>query len=153
MLSAIFTKWLIFFLFCIALSGSSVAQLVQIGSPPNGTHVHANDSISVEVVRPDSLSGSTEIAVVISFLSCSPYPSAICPPPTALLGSTLYNGPYNPQYPSPNPNKLQPHQNFTVTLPASAPNGSAQLTVTHFSLIGAGPYASTQYVNITLEVG
>lgn len=150
-------------LLLILLAIGSLAQNVEIGAPPNGTEVHATDQVLVEVVRPvrshnplsiglahkctnntqDTLGGSTEVAVVISFLSCVSFANSTCPPPTALLGDTLYNGPYNPQYPSPNPNHLQPHQNFTIQIPASAPNGTAQLAVTHFNLIGVGSFLSS----------
>ncbi|KAJ6493998.1 hypothetical protein C8R47DRAFT_1318865 [Mycena vitilis] len=44
-------------------------------------------------------------------------------------------------------------QNFSVTIPKSAPPGAAQLNVLHFSLIGVtGPYPYQQSFNVTLEI-
>ena len=84
----------------------------------------------------NSIEGPIEVGLVISFLSCTTFKDSICPPPNQQLGSILYNGPYNPQYPNPNPYHLQPHQNFTVIIPSGASQGKGQLAVTSFELRG-----------------
>ncbi|KAF9485771.1 hypothetical protein BDN70DRAFT_847172 [Pholiota conissans] len=77
--------------------GSALAQTVAIGFPFDGASVKAGKNITVEIDRPDTLSGSTEVAVVLGLVSC---PNSACPPPGEILGSILYNGPYNPPVPS-----------------------------------------------------
>ncbi|KAF8157503.1 hypothetical protein BJ912DRAFT_866971, partial [Pholiota molesta] len=96
----------------------------------------------------DTLSGSTEVAVVLAIVSCH---NTTCLPPDDILGSILYNGPYNPQFSSTAHSK-PPHQNFTVTIPASIGKGRAQLAAFHVSLIGAGPEPFSETKNITLIV-
>lgn len=88
----------------------------------------------------DTLTASTEVAIVIGFLSCVGLNTPTCPPPSATIGNVLYNGPYDPEFHNNGslPNK-PPYQNFTVTIPASAPAGPAQLSLTHLSLVGVSP--------------
>jgi hypothetical protein len=81
----------------------------------------------------DTLTGSTEVAVVIGFWHCGGATS-ICPAPSDVLGSILYNGPYDPEFHT--GVAKPPHQNFTVTIPSTAQAGKAQLSVAHFSLVG-----------------
>ncbi|KZP30648.1 hypothetical protein FIBSPDRAFT_777409, partial [Athelia psychrophila] len=129
-------------------AAASAAQSIQIGEPADGTTVKSGTPLVVEVVRPDSLESSTEVGVVISFISC---PNNACPSSANRLGTILYNGPYKPQFPNPNPNHLQPNQNFRIHIPKGA-KGKAQLIVTHFNLIGAGPAPNTETHSITLNV-
>lgn len=82
------------------------------------------------------MEGSQEVAVVISLLSCTYYPNDVCPPPINVAGQFLYNGPYSPKIPIPNPYDLPYHENFTVTIPSDTPKGNAQLAVTHFYFTG-----------------
>ena len=72
---------------------------------------------------------------MISILQCPQ--SGHCPDPFDELGTTLYLGPYHPQFPTfPTPQD-QPQQNFTVTVPTYLEaNYKAQLAVTHLTLIG-----------------
>ncbi|KIL61388.1 hypothetical protein M378DRAFT_167036, partial [Amanita muscaria Koide BX008] len=104
------------------------AQGVVINYPQNGASVPAGQDLTVQVVRPDTLTGSQEVAVVIGLESCT---SQSCPSPVDVMGDILYNGPYNPQF-----QQLQPYQNFSVAIPASWTKGAAQLNVAHFTLIG-----------------
>ena len=70
-------------------------------------------------------------------ISLEPCPHGLCPKPSDVLGPTLYFGPYNPEFPSPPTSQDMPQQNFTVTVPDSfKTNSTAQLTVTHLSLVG-----------------
>ncbi|KAJ7434501.1 hypothetical protein B0H11DRAFT_2040660 [Mycena galericulata] len=137
----------------IMLATAAFAQSCDIGAPADGATVTPGTNITVEVDRPDTLTGSTEVAVVIGFLSCGGFYAQNCPPPSEILGEILYLGPYDPefQYGPGLPNK-PPYQNFTVAIPASAPTGPAQISVIHFSLVGAslGPYL--QCLNVTVNV-
>ncbi|KAH7929596.1 hypothetical protein BV22DRAFT_974682, partial [Leucogyrophana mollusca] len=135
------------------LSGAALAQNVYIAAPPDGTTVSPGSDVVIDIQRPNSLSASEEVAVVIAIQSCATGP---CTPPSESLGMILYNGRYNPQVPSqpsgPNAGFQQPSQNFTVQIPSSMRNGSALLTVTHLALIGAGPAPWMEYKNVSLTV-
>lgn len=141
-------------LFSALLVGWAAAQRVAIGFPVDRTAATAGSNIIVEIDRPvclsslsgnlsdltlvnfnsqDTLSASTEVAVVIAINSCH---NTTCIPPADILGSILYNGPYSPKFQPTAPASLPPHQNFTVTIPAALPKGPAQLAVFHVSLIG-----------------
>lgn len=78
----------------------------------------------------NSLSGSTEIGVVIGFTSCADAP---CRTAEDVLGKILYNGPFKPVY---HESSLPPYQNFSVTVPESAAKGTGQINVAHATLIG-----------------
>ncbi|KAJ7023070.1 hypothetical protein C8F04DRAFT_970561 [Mycena alexandri] len=119
-------------IFSTLLATTAFAQSAAIGAPADGSSVQAGSNITVEVDRPDTLTGSTEVAVVIGFLSCNGRPA--CPAASEVLGSILYNGPFNPQFVT--GVSRPPHQNFTVTIPSTFPSGPAQLAVSHFSLVG-----------------
>ncbi|KAJ6494014.1 hypothetical protein C8R47DRAFT_1318876 [Mycena vitilis] len=128
----------------------ALAQGIEIGAPANGTIVKAGRKIVVDVQKPDTLTGSTELALVIAFLHCGSTP---CPSPLSYAGTILYNGTWNPQFPtSPKDGDRIPHQNFTVTIPSFAVCGTAQLSVTHFSIVGASGLLFLQNRTITLEV-
>ena len=88
----------------------------------------------------DSISSSIEVGIVISFLSC---PNNVCPSTVGSLGTILYNGPFKPSRPNPNPYHLQPNRNFRVHIPKGATKGKAQLIVTHFNLVGVRAAIST----------
>lgn len=149
----------------ILLAAAAFAQSVDIGAPASGTTVKAGSNITVEVDRPvsrtnqilnktsyivhrphtvpqNTLTGSTEVAVVIGFLSCVGFSTGICPPPSEIIGSILYNGPYDPQFHTNVTPTKPPYQNFTVTIPKTAEAGPAQLSVTHFSLVGVSTYCA-----------
>ncbi|KAF8885679.1 hypothetical protein CPB84DRAFT_1788127 [Gymnopilus junonius] len=125
-----------------------LSQTIAIGYPQDGASVTPGSNITVEVDRPDTLSGSQEVAVVIGINSCR---NTTCIPPDEILGSILYDGGYNPQFTSNAPFK-PPHQNFTVTIPSFLAKGRAQLAVFHVSLIGAGFAPFTEIKNITVNV-
>jgi len=141
-------KFIVAYLLTAFLSTLTLAQRVVIGAPADGTPVSAGSNITVEIDRPNSLSGSQEVAVVIALQSCR---SGTCIPASDLLGSILYNGPYLPTQ-IPASSSKPPNQNFTVTIPASTPSGLAQLGVVHVSLIGAGPEPFLETTNITLNI-
>ncbi|ETW76802.1 hypothetical protein HETIRDRAFT_442125 [Heterobasidion irregulare TC 32-1] len=134
------------------LVGGASAQTIAIGYPPEGFSVSPNSSLTVQVDRPNSLTGSQEVAIIISLAHCPSSNVPHCLDPTQLLGPTLYYGPFDPQYPSFRTPQDVPQQNFTVTVPAALQNGTAVLTVTHLSLVGAGPYPLFEFKNVTLDV-
>ncbi|KAM6493943.1 hypothetical protein JOM56_010304 [Amanita muscaria] len=125
------------------------AQSVEIDYPQNGACVPAGQNLTVQVVRPDTLTGSQEVAVVIGLTSCTSRP---CLPPDSVMGAILYNGPYNPQFQKPNLPPFQPYQNFSVAIPASWTKGAAQLNVAHFTLIGLGPFPFSETLNVSLTI-
>ncbi|KAG6809476.1 hypothetical protein H0H92_016083 [Tricholoma furcatifolium] len=124
------------------------SQSISIGYPLNGTSVAAGSKLLVEIDRPDTISSSVEVAVVIGLQSC---PTGPCYPVASSVGTPLYNGPYNPQFQSGSPGK-PPHQNFTITIPADTPVGKAQLGIAHFMLLGASLYADVQTLSIDLDI-
>lgn len=66
------------------------------------------------------------------------------------LGTTLYNGPFNPQFQSAPPG-APPHQNFTVFVPPTLPAGPAVLTLTHLSLVGVRLLLGPESVRLRAE--
>ncbi|KAI0031371.1 hypothetical protein K488DRAFT_15600, partial [Vararia minispora EC-137] len=120
------------FLVLAFLVSAAGAQNIQIGYPSTQAKVTRGSTISVQVNRPNSLTGSQEVAVVISLASCV---TATCNS-SQRLGTILYSGPYDPQYPASRTPRDEPQQNFTVTVPAGLQPGPASLSVVHLSLVG-----------------
>ncbi|KAJ3752123.1 hypothetical protein EV360DRAFT_55776 [Lentinula raphanica] len=139
---------------CAALFASVVlepmvlAQNVFIGSPTTDATVSAGSNFSVRIDRPDTLTGSIEVAIVMGIWPCGSLP---CPGPSNILGTILYNGPFDPQFSVPS-NSLPPHENFTVTIPEGFTKGQTQLGVMHVSLIGAGLAPFLETLNTTLTI-
>ncbi|KZP29771.1 hypothetical protein FIBSPDRAFT_851375 [Athelia psychrophila] len=106
------------------------AQNIVIAAPVAQSSVTPGESIRVQVNVPDSLSPSTEVAVVIAMIGCTTSP-AHCPAPSEQLGNILYNGVYSPTLVG-----TTKVQNFTVTVPSGLKAGQAVLSVSHFNLIG-----------------
>ncbi|KAF8262820.1 hypothetical protein EI94DRAFT_1742468, partial [Lactarius quietus] len=113
---------------------AALAQTIEIGEPQPCTPITPGQNFTVQVNRPDSLVSSVDVAIVISLLPCPE--NGVCPSPFDELGSTLYLGPYNPQFPTaPGPNHI-PQQNFSVQVPPSFQAGyKAQLAVAHLALV------------------
>ncbi|KAF8218108.1 hypothetical protein K438DRAFT_1555854, partial [Mycena galopus ATCC 62051] len=93
------------------LVSDALAQVIRIGSPVNGTSVKAGSNITVEIQKPDTLTSSVEVVIVIGFVSCGSTP---CPSPMDRVGDVLYNGPFHPAFHS---GGGLPYQNFIVTIP------------------------------------
>ncbi|KAG9313272.1 hypothetical protein JVU11DRAFT_5576 [Chiua virens] len=134
----------LFTLFIFA--AAAFAQNADIGLPTYNQTVSPGDALTVQVQRPNSLTGSEEVAVVIGLQSC---PNRPCTPPSDFMGSILYNGPFDPQY---HEEYLPPYQNFTVQVPSSFTTGAALVGVTHVTLIGAGLYPYLETLNQTITI-
>lgn len=130
----------------LLLAAVACAQTAVIGYPPNGYIISPGASLTVQVQRPNSLTGSEEVAVVIGFQSCG---TNGCISPSDYMGQILYNGPYDPQYHEPT---TPPYENFTVQVPSSASAGTALIGVAHVTLIGAGYFPYLEVLNTTLTV-
>ncbi|KAF9524265.1 hypothetical protein CPB83DRAFT_898019 [Crepidotus variabilis] len=138
-------KFSSFFVAALSIVGAA-AQASCIGSPAAGSNISPNQQITVQVVRPNSIQGSTEVGLAIGLLMCQQNP---CPPPSGQLGSVLYTGQFSPQ-----PMGMgQYYQNFTVTVPSyfQAPN-KAQLATARLHLIGAGPSPNLELNTVSLNI-
>ncbi|KAF8838742.1 hypothetical protein BDN67DRAFT_991149 [Paxillus ammoniavirescens] len=128
------------------MSRTSPSQNAVIGLPKQGQSVTPGTNLTVQVQRPNSLTGSEEVAVVIGFQSC---PSGPCISPASYMGQILYNGPFDPVY---HETYNPPYQNFSVQVPATASTGTALIGVAHITLIGAGLYPYMEVLNQTVSV-
>ncbi|KAI0685346.1 hypothetical protein BC835DRAFT_1384561 [Cytidiella melzeri] len=141
----------------LALAAAATAQNIALGYPFAGTSVSRGQNLTVEVDKPNSLSGSTDVSIVIALRSCSSLPDGSCDtvvnsPVPEILGTLLYVGPFSPKYSTTGEYWKPPYENFTAYIPPTFPQGQASLTVTHFVLIGAGPYPILDVVNTTLAI-
>ncbi|KAJ5467508.1 hypothetical protein N7475_005260 [Penicillium sp. IBT 31633x] len=135
------------FFFSIALFFiSAFAQRASIGLPAEEQHINSGKDVVIQIQRPNSLSGSKEMGVAIGLSSCQSSP---CRNADEVLGTILYNGPFNPKY---HENSLPPYENFTVRVPSDAVSGRSQINVAHAALIGAGPAAFLESLNRTVFV-
>lgn len=85
------------------------------------------------------MTGSEEVALVLSMAACNP--SCTADPnynPANLLGSILYNGPYNPQPHPEDTSGWKPfYQNFSIEVPTGFTSGEqVALIATHLNLVG-----------------
>ncbi|RDX50212.1 hypothetical protein OH76DRAFT_1555756 [Lentinus brumalis] len=159
------------------LAASALAQSVNIGAPADMSTVTPGNNITVQVNRPvgvphtpfnptrpapprltaiqNTLTGSEEVAIAIGLFPCSGADGqpASCAGTntTGVLGTVLYNGPYEPQYADGAPS-LPPHQNFSIQVPATFKSGQVSLGVAHFALVGASMMPIYEFVNTTLVV-
>lgn len=129
------------------VASTALAQSVSIGLPTAGAQLYTSTNATFQIQRPDSLTGSEEIAVVIGINKCSS--GATCIPPEDSMGTVMYNGPFNPQF---HETYLPPYQNFTLEIPESVATGNGIVTVAHFSLVGASTYPLIEYHNQTVTI-
>ncbi|KIP06184.1 hypothetical protein PHLGIDRAFT_36040 [Phlebiopsis gigantea 11061_1 CR5-6] len=138
-----------------SLVAACLAQNVAISAPPGNSTIFPGEWITVEVDKPNALSPSTEVALVLSIARCPAY-GCTSPQydPSSILGNILYNGPYNPQYHPEDPIKGKPqYQNFSVEIPPTLTAGEqVALIGTHLNLIGAGPEPYLQVLFVPLTV-
>jgi len=134
-------------LFALSLFATAAfAQNAALGAPMFNQTVSPGSDLIVQVQRPNSLTGSEEVAVVIGLQSC---PNRPCIPPSDLLGDILYNGPFKPVY---HEVYLPPYQNFTVQIPSTFSAGTALIGVAHVTLVGAGLYPYLETLNRTITI-
>ena len=133
---------------------STLAQSVMIGAPAEWTSVKPGENITVRVDRPvrgallvtidqsthlrmhsqGFQSSAEEVAVAIGFWPCGGTPCSNIDYLDEILGTVVYNGPYDPEY---HPDTWLQYQNFTVTVPPSfQPGQQLSVNVAHFTLIG-----------------
>ncbi|KOS38842.1 hypothetical protein ACN38_g10324 [Penicillium nordicum] len=125
---------------------AAIAQRATIGLPAENQKINSGKEVIIQVQRPNSLSSSKEMGVAIGLSSCESSP---CRDADEVLGTILYNGPFNPVNHESN---LPPYENLTVTVPASATLGKSQINIAHAALIGAGPSAFLESLNRTVFV-
>ncbi|KAG1809729.1 hypothetical protein EV424DRAFT_1349927 [Suillus variegatus] len=106
---------------------SAFAQGAVIGYPPQGLSVSPGSNLVVQVERPDTLTGSVEVAVVIGIQSC---PGTPCINPADYMGQILYN----------------------VQIPSSIASGTALLGVVHVTLVGASAGPLMEILNRTITI-
>ncbi|KAI0695751.1 hypothetical protein C8T65DRAFT_664692 [Cerioporus squamosus] len=131
-----------------AFVSSVLAQRIAIGAPAEWTNVQPGQNITVRVDRPNTLSSSEEVAIVIGLWPCGGTACANIDV-QEVLGTVLYKGAYEPLLVAPG---LPPFQNFTVTVPSHFEAQQISLAVAHFSLIGAGLEPFLEVANITLII-
>ncbi|EKM60344.1 uncharacterized protein PHACADRAFT_23720 [Phanerochaete carnosa HHB-10118-sp] len=142
-----------YFTVVAALAATGLAQSIVISTPAANSTVSAGQPITVEVDKQNTLTGSIEVALVLSIVPC---PADGCTDPSYNpsddLGQIFYNGAYNPQSQPGAPQK-PPHQNFTVQVPTSFTSGeNVALIATHLNLVGAGPEPVLQVLFVPLTV-
>ncbi|KAF3007272.1 hypothetical protein E8E15_001261 [Penicillium rubens] len=98
------TFWAIFY-------GVSLAQNSIIGTPTAGQKLTRDSKTVVQVERPNSLTGSAEVVVVIGISSCV---SIVCRPADEAMCTILY-----------------------LIVPNSIATGNAQINIAHVALVGA----------------
>ncbi|EIW74042.1 hypothetical protein CONPUDRAFT_86030 [Coniophora puteana RWD-64-598 SS2] len=133
----------------LLFAAAALAQNVIITLPTEGQSVTAGSNITVDVERPEQLTGFDQVALIISMTSCA---SGACLPMAEGLDIILYNGAFNPVEPNPNPAHQQPNQNFTVAIPAALQKGEALIGVTQIALVSASLALWVEYQNVTVNV-
>ncbi|KAF7587687.1 hypothetical protein BBP40_006873 [Aspergillus hancockii] len=134
--------------YILALLAATVsAQNAGIGYPAEGQQISPGDELVVQVQRPNSLTGSVELGVAVGISFCASSP---CFSPKESLGTLLYNGPFKPEY---HETSRPPYQNFTVQIPDSAAEGTAQINIAHVAIVGASAWPFLETLNRTVTVG
>ncbi|KAL4883564.1 hypothetical protein BJY04DRAFT_184897 [Aspergillus karnatakaensis] len=129
----------------ITLAATALAQNVFVNLP-DGSDLIAGDEITVQVTRPNSLTGSTEIGIAIGIQPCG---TGHCYDATSVLGTKLYTGSFTPAY---HESTGLPYENFTVTIPETAQSGPAVVGVAHAALVGAANWPFFEVVNTTATI-
>nr|GAT49293.1 predicted protein [Mycena chlorophos] len=136
----------------IALSALIVVsvrgQATSVGAPAAGTNIRLGKKFTVQIDRPNSIEGGTEVGLAIALAAC---PGGTCPDPSGQLGYVLYAGQFSPTtHPM-----AQIYENFSVTAPsadAGLTTGPAQLAVVRLWLAGAGPAPDVETHTVALNM-
>ncbi|EIW76490.1 hypothetical protein CONPUDRAFT_111470 [Coniophora puteana RWD-64-598 SS2] len=135
-----------FLVVAAGFASSALAQTINIGYPTSGTTLHRGKSVTVEIQRPNSIMGCTEVGIALAVIGCSSASS--CPSPSQQLGSVLYSGPFTPT----GHGQAGYYQNFTVTIPDYLNPGPGLFSLTHLCLIGAGPFPLLEFRNASVTL-
>ncbi|EED81041.1 predicted protein [Postia placenta Mad-698-R] len=140
-----------------ALAATCLAQTtITIQTSLANNTVSPGQNFTVEVTKPVEPTPSVEVAIVIGLVQC---PDNNCQDPSFNIsqdiGSTLYYGPYNPQYDSITPpDHKPPYQNFTVQAPMQLVSGqSLALSVTRLALFEVHPKQPEFYLTVHMGEG
>ncbi|KAL4865166.1 hypothetical protein BDV12DRAFT_175125 [Aspergillus spectabilis] len=128
-----------------SLAATALAQNAFVNLP-EGKELQAGDEVTVQVTRPNSLTGSTEFGIAIGLQTCG---EGRCIDSNSVLGLPLYTGPFSPIY---HENYNPPYENFTVTIPETATKGPAVVAVAHAALVGAANWPFFEVVNTTATI-
>ncbi|EIM80947.1 uncharacterized protein STEHIDRAFT_172033 [Stereum hirsutum FP-91666 SS1] len=129
---------------------SAFAQSVLIGSPSDGSTVTAGQSITVDVLKPDSIQGSKDVAVIFGMSPCSAATNS-CPDAASSFGQVIYGAPYHPQLNI--PENSTESESFTVPVPVGFKGDKVVLSLAHVLLIGVGESSpNVDVTSITLNV-
>ncbi|KAJ3571625.1 hypothetical protein NP233_g3643 [Leucocoprinus birnbaumii] len=142
-------KFASFALPLLAFASSVAAQATFITLPTAGTQVSKGSNITVQITKKDSMMGSIEVGLVLSFQYCGT--SSPCPSATNQLGDILYIGKLDaPFHDTPG----EPYENITVTIPdySFEDPAPAQIIETRFHLIGAGPAAILETNTVAVQL-
>ncbi|KAI6153001.1 hypothetical protein BKA82DRAFT_4085049 [Pisolithus tinctorius] len=124
------------------LLGFALAQSMEILAPPAGTTLTPGNNFTVQLQMSNFPENIDVVAVVIGLQHCL---GTQCDPPTEVMGSILYQGPFTPPV-------GQLTTNYSVAVPSSFSSGTAQLGVINFFMVGAGYMPVVQYLNETVTV-
>ncbi|KAH7914857.1 hypothetical protein BJ138DRAFT_1110230 [Hygrophoropsis aurantiaca] len=139
--------------FTASFVAHALSQSIEIAAPADWSSVYPGNSVSVQVDLPNFNSQATQVAVVIAIFPCFSDPPLSCPAfERDGVGNILYNGPFDPQYPAPNPNSEPPQQIFDIAIPPGTKTGPAVFSVTHISFVGADNLPFFESTNITVVV-
>ncbi|KAL6297943.1 hypothetical protein BKA93DRAFT_745099 [Sparassis latifolia] len=130
-----------YFFTLACLAATALAQSAFINLPVEYDSFSPGDNLTVQITRPDTLTGSDEVAIAIALQSCASYTGGCAVfDVTQRLGTVLYQGPFAPAFEP--VGFYEPYQNFTVQVPTSFSTGQASLSLSHFSLVGVSPFLS-----------
>ncbi|KAL6298605.1 hypothetical protein BKA93DRAFT_44474 [Sparassis latifolia] len=139
-----------YFLVFSCLTAAALAQTVWITAPAGYDSFSPGENFTVQITRPQEMSGADEVAIVIALESCAGWTGGCAEyDVTQVLGTVLYQGPYAPVFQTPGE---APYQNFTVQVPSYMAAGQASLSCSRFALLGGGLYPNLEVKNITLDV-
>ncbi|KAJ5737259.1 uncharacterized protein N7483_002384 [Penicillium malachiteum] len=123
-----------------------MAQNAAIRLPVERQTVVARSDLIVQILRPNSLTNSKEMAVAIGFSFCA---NGSCSPASENMGTVVYNGDFNPVS---HEDFLPPYQNFTISVPPGCKSGKGQINVAHATLVGAELYPYIESLNQSIFI-
>ncbi|THG93771.1 hypothetical protein EW026_g7558 [Hermanssonia centrifuga] len=130
-----------------SLAACALAQRLSILEPTTGNNISSSGSFTVELHQAQSTSDVDQVSVVIALTPCYD----VCDDPSQWgLATVLYNGAFNPQYNTSQPQKGL-YQDFVLPL-SGWPTGGSVLSVAHLLDIGALRIPSFDYSAVQVNV-